>query len=513
MKTELVDIRGDLVALADDTFVVEEARTYRLRAPGAASVWLGEVALARTAAGHYEVVLGHYVGSLSLRLAAPDGSVVHHRVDVRPRTNKLPPGLWLKLLTELEAGLAGLSVGALGPTQGAVDTRGVSAPLLVSALLPLIPALIAALRAILDAPRWIDREHQDERQLHECRRIDSSTLAWIGRHPDVGRWLDGWRASELLGRPPRVPISSTLGTLDHPVNRTVAWLTHQVVKQLIAVADRLDELAAKIDDPVWCRGRATRARGAADQLCRLRDRSWLRGVPPEPPSEAAFLVLADDPTYARFHRIARRFCVPMFRLESATDEPGAAVRPSFSLYELWCLFALRRLLGDALPGWQWKAIDLGKLLTLTGPGSGAGFVAQRDDQRLRIAFNPRFPSWYCRDGGPHSLSGERRPDFVVTLDNGPLGNRWVVLDAKYRAGRENLASALASVHLYRDALVDPARGGRCAGAMLLVPGACEIKEWFAPAWQRMHGLGITTLAPDTPAPNLVPRMRELLGLP
>jgi hypothetical protein len=315
MKTELVDIRGDLVALADDTFVVEEARTYRLRAPGAASVWLGEVALARTAAGHYEVVLGHYVGSLSLRLAAPDGSVVHHRVDVRPRTNKLPPGLWLKLLTELEAGLAGLSVGALGPTQGAVDTRGVSAPLLVSALLPLIPALIAALRAILDAPRWIDREHQDERQLHECRRIDSSTLAWIGRHPDVGRWLDGWRASELLGRPPRVPISSTLGTLDHPVNRTVAWLTHQVVKQLIAVADRLDELAAKIDDPVWCRGRATRARGAADQLCRLRDRSWLRGVPPEPPSEAAFLVLADDPTYARFHRIARRFCVPMFRLE------------------------------------------------------------------------------------------------------------------------------------------------------------------------------------------------------
>ena len=46
---------------------------------------------------------------------------------------------------------------------------------------------------------------------------------------------------------------------------------------------------------------------------------------------------------------------------------------------------------------------------------------------------------------PHSLSGERRPDFVVTLDNGRLGNRWVVLDAKYRAGRENLASGLASV--------------------------------------------------------------------
>ncbi len=359
MNVELVDIRGDLVALADDTFVVEEARTYRVRAPGAASVWLGEVALDRTAAGHYEVALGHYVGLLYLRLAAPDGSVVQHRLDVRPRANKVPPGLWLKLLTELEAALAGLSVGAMGPTQGAVATRGVSAPLLVSALLPLIPALNAALRAILDAPRWIDREHQDERQLHECRRIDSSTLAWIGRHPDVGRWLDGWRASELLDRPPRVPIHSAIGTLDHPVNRTVAWLTSQVVKQLVAVAERLDELAGRIDDAVWCRGRARRARGAADQICRLRDRSWLRGVTPEPPSEAAFLVLADDPTYARFHRIARRFCAPLFRLDPATDDPGAAVRPSFSLYELWCLFALRRLLGDALPGWQWAAIDLG----------------------------------------------------------------------------------------------------------------------------------------------------------
>jgi len=513
MTVKIADFRGVLLAPANGVFLVEEARTYQVTAPGAHEVWLGDRRLHRNPTGHYEVVLGHHVGSLDLQVATSDGSVARHRLDVRPRSSKLSPMLWLKLLEDLEGALAGLSVGVEGPTRGAVGTDGVAAPLLVSALLPLVPALVAALRAIIDDPRQIDREHHDERRLRDCRRIDPSTLAWIGRHPEVARWLDGWRAAELVGEPPRIPVHSAIHTLDHSVHRAIAWLTDRVVAGLMAVADRLDEVAKRVDDTAWCHGRATRARSAALRIRGLRDRSWLRDVTPEPPSEAALLVLADDPTYARYHRLARRFTSPAFRLADAPHEPGAAVRPSFSLYELWCFFALRERLRAALPGWRWSSVALAKLLTLTGSGSGAAFIAQHGALRLRIDFNPTFPSFYCRRDGPHSLSGERRPDLVVSLDGGPLGDRWIILDAKYRAGRENLAQGLTSVHIYRDALVDPARGGRCVGAMLLAPSRCDVDEWFDPAWQLKHGLGITALAPDTDAPHLVPWIRSRLGLP
>lgn len=513
MTVAILDVRGAPLVPADGVFLVEEARTYRISAPDAHEVWLGDRRLGRGAGGHYEVVLGHHVGALDLQVAAGDGSVLRHRLDVRPRADKLSPALWLKLLEELEEGLAGLSVGVEGPTHGVVDTAGVAAPLLVSALLPLVPALVAALQAVLGDPRSIDREQLDQRNLRDCRRIDSSMLAWVGRHPEVARWLDGWRAAELVGEPPRIPIHTPRRSLDHPVNRAVAWLTGRVIASLVAVADRLDEIAGRVDEPAWCRGRAARARAAALRIRGLQGGSWLREVTPEPASEAAVLVLSDEPNYARFQRLARRFCSPAFRLAEVPGEPGAAVRPSFSLYELWCLFALRERLQAALPGWRWSTVALHKLLALTGSGGGAAVVARRGELRLRIDFNRSFPSWYCRRDGPHSLSGERRPDFVVSLDGGPGGDRWVVLDAKYRAGRENLASGLASVHLYRDSLVDPARGGRCVGAMLLAPSRCDVPEWFDPAWQHTHGFGITALAPGSDAGPLVAWICGNLGVP
>ena len=513
MSVEIVDPQGVAVRFDGNAFLLEEARIYRIRTRDAQGVWLGEQRLIEAAPGQYQVDLGHYVGGLVLRIETTDGRDVQHRLRVHPRAEKLPPELWVRLLEELEEGLAGASVGVMGPTHGAVDTNGVPAPLLVSALLPLVPALLAALQAVIDGPRRIDREHLLERKLHECRRIDSSTISWIGRHPEVGRWLDGWKAAELVDRPPLVPIHAPIVTLDHPVNRYVAWLTRQVIDRLVEVANELDRIPGKLDEPMWCRARAERARLAALRLRRLRDRSWLNGLRPEPASEAAFLVVADDPTYARFQRIARRFCAPAFRLQESEADPGAAVRPSFSIYELWCFFALQRHLAAVLPGWNWSGVNLAHLLTLTCSGSGAVFVAERDGRRLQLEFNPTFKSWYCRvDDTRHSLSSERRPDFVITFDDGLHQGRWVVLDAKYRAGRENLAKALASVHIYRDALVDPARGGKCSGAMLLVPSRCDVAEWFDPAWQRQQRMGIAALAPGSDARTVTAWVCEMIGL-
>ena len=146
MSVEIVDPQGVAVRFDGNAFLLEEARIYRLHTPNAQGVWLGEQRLTEAVPGQYQVDLGHYVGGLVLRIETTDGRDVQHRLCVHPRAEKLPPDLWVRLLEELEEGLAGVSVGVMGPTHGAVDTNGVPAPLLVSALLPLVPALLAALQ-------------------------------------------------------------------------------------------------------------------------------------------------------------------------------------------------------------------------------------------------------------------------------------------------------------------------------------------------------------------------------
>jgi len=496
MRIDILDPQGVAVAFQDGAFCLEEACIYRIHAPGASSASLDGRLLAATGDGRFVLDLYWAVGAHTLTLVGTDGPAAHP-LRVSPGSAKLSPSLWADVLEDIESWLAGVSLGVAGPRHGAVGHDGVAAPLLVEALLPLLPGLESALREVLVDPRHLERHHEVDRLLRECRRVDPSTLAWISRHQEVAFWLDGWNSAEAVGASPSIPTQTSLATLDHPVNRYVAWLLDRVIIRLVEVADALDVLANRRDDLGWCTPRAECARAGAERLKRVRTNSWIARVPRSPISEAALLVIADDPRYARFHRFARRFCSATFRLLGDPGDPGAPVRPSFSIYEIWCFLALQQLLEAALPGWTCSAEGLGKLLVIGGSGEGARWTAIRDGEQITIEFNATFRSLYAHGQATRfSLSGKRRPDFVITRDSADKPCRWLVLDAKYRAGRENLADSLTSLHIYRDALQDTERGGRCVAGLLLAPADCtEVLQWFDPDWQQMHGLGIVALAP------------------
>lgn len=216
---------------------------------------------------------------------------------------------------------------------------------------------------------------------------------------------------------------------------------------------------------------------------------------PQPPTEAALLVVTDDPLYARVHRVCRPFLSPRFRLDGTG--PGAAVRPSFHLYEVWCFFATQRQLAAALPDWSWSLRGAKNLLALRGTGAGAVWSAEGPTGSLRLLFNPTFASYFQREGRDRwSLSGERRPDLVVTFSGEDGVRSWLCLDAKYRAGRKNLGDALSSAHIYRDSLRYEGYGGSCRAAVLLAPArAAEAGEWFGAEFRRRHGMGIEALTP------------------
>ncbi|MET0272049.1 MAG: nuclease domain-containing protein, partial [Phenylobacterium sp.] len=129
-----------------------------------------------------------------------------------------------------------------------------------------------------------------------------------------------------------------------------------------------------------------------------------------------------------------------------------------------------------------------------------------------LCFQRRYREFWIEADSRGSFSREMRPDIAVESLSGEE-ERLIVLDAKYRVGA-GLNDALASAHMYRDALVaaDPeGRVRRIVGAAyLLSPDAPAVTgDWssaampgrlFHPAYRAAFRFGAVTLTPGmTPA--------------
>lgn len=483
--------------------LLQEAKRYTLSHSGAVEAFLGKRRLTlNVELGGFSLEIPHAVGHLERLLVTTDaGETLHCSVRIEPREEKLSPEAWSAMLADLDAWLSGVTVGEEVATHGQVSAMGVSAPRLVEALLPTLPALRGALRTILEAPRERARTEVEDVPIHAVRRADGATVRWLSRHPEVVSALgDGGS-----GRPPLVPQRLGLDTVDHPANRYLAWLALRVLAVLDDCAKELrridHKLAASPDDAedrAWLSPKLAGIEAEAEELRALRTRSFLRSLPVQTATEASLAVFQDDPRYARFHRLARPFLSPRFRLQSSEDSPKAAIRPSFTLYELWTFLALQRLLERELQDGVWSHDKLNTLLSLDSTGEGALYRADLPGQgRLDLLFNATFRGYFNRcKNDRFSLTGERRPDLVLTWK--PLSGeaRWICLDAKYRAGRSNLADAFESLHIYRDSLRYEDFGDRCRTAYLLTPAQDnDCADWFSADFIETYGLGAFRLTP------------------
>ncbi|MCY1079689.1 DUF2357 domain-containing protein [Archangium lansingense] len=397
------------------------------------------------------------------------------------------------------------------------DVAGVAA-----VLGELVPAFLSALETLLRAPRERSVEHWTEAPVHAVRQANRETLRWLVRHPDVCQSVLGRTEERREGREVLVPRRAWRGDLDHAANRYVAWLVRQVARRLHETAEcmRKGRNRRKSMDPdlaLWCEGRIQRLVGGADALETLSRREPLATLSPEPPSDSALLTLADDPAYARVHAFGQLFLSPRFQLPEDESLLEAPVRPSYELYELWTFLALRKLLGEHLPGAHWTSEGIDRLRFFDQNPNGASYTAHWPGRgRLGLYFNLPFPGFLAQKKDERwSISGARRPDLVVTWRPESGQGCWLCLDAKYRTGERNMAEAFESAHLYRDALRWRGLGerGRCAGAVLLVPAMdSDTAPWFEKSFRDEHGVGAFCLTPgQSPPAGLVNWFRKQLG--
>lgn len=447
------------------------------------------------AQGFIAIRPGQWVADTELRIQSSLGQVTSIPVRVQPRQTKLPDTLWLAMLTDLENWIPGVSAGIEGGKSGSAGKEGVPLPFIAEALMPLLALFERALLALLEQPRQRDISIQDDIPLRMVHKVNRETLRWITRHPHFQEHLDPWKSLELPAPSPLISQRLTIETDDHPANRYISWLVCRVESVLRSTADGLGRAAPSGSEGSrdWCRSRANQLQNGADLLRQFWRSSFLSNVRCEPLSEAALQVVFDDPTYLKVHQIGRLFLNPLFRYDTQHSSYQAAVRPSYSLYELWAFLAVWRQMRE----WTWEVCKLANLLNPCASGEGALFRGCDTSGVVEIRFNATFTSYFNRSNYKRwSISGERRPDITISYQPKDGEGRWLCLDAKYRVGRQNLADAFSSVHIYRDALRYGGFGGNCRAVLLLSPSRSEDSaEWFSKGYIQQFGAGVWELRP------------------
>lgn len=498
---------GATVACVGGRYVLHEATSYVVIGPDAVH-WDG-IALPRMESGRHGLVLGLAVGRVRLTCTV-GGATVDVEVEVVPASRKLHADLWMRMLVDIEEWLPAATIGAANVRHGGVGLVGVPAPFLAEALLPLVPTLLQATQMLCEGLRRRRTTVVEDLPLRASRAIRPETVRVISRHPQVA---DALRRGSLPRHATPLPLRALVDDLGHPANRYVAWALRRVAHRLRETGRRLvTHTPDHVEDVPWFRDRARLFERAADELRLVVDRSPLALVEPRPDATAAMGAIFDDPSYARVHDLCRRFLSPRFAL--ASEEPPARTRPSYGIYEVWCLLALRNSL-RALPGMQWTETGLAALLEQAGSGSGAKVTGRSATGELELSFNAVFASYHVeRKRARWSLSSERRPDFVIAWRpaNDSSSAKWVVLDAKYQAGRESLSGALQSLHVYRDALRWDGHGGSARGGLLLAPSAEDAEVYFDDAYLDAFGIGIKVARPHESLEPIVRWVMASLGI-
>lgn len=377
-----------------------------------------------------------------------------------------------------------------------------------------IPHIIQTVSAIAAHPRRI------------LRAEDEATPVWRAARATAPEVLKSFRSGRLERETgaPRLPpalrghLPAVIrrrvrrSSLDIPAHRQMKASLEAWARWLEGVAGLLvARMSADPDEGHAQRLWAARARRMARHLRTLLQLPLFEGLGPDRPQPDAAPIWRGDPQYRRFAALHRDFSRGI--AEVFGDFLQMPLARTFDLYELWSYLRLVRAAVDRFGA---EEVDVSGLFE-----AGAGITLAAGQAVVRIpaagialCFQRRYREFWIEKDGRGSFSREMRPD--VAIENLPgAPERLIVLDAKYRIGT-GLNDALASAHMYRDALVGADAEGavrRIVGAAyLLSPDAPAVAgDWagavmpgrlFHPAYRAAFRFGAVTLTPGMSAAEI-----------
>ena len=481
------------------TFVAPDDREYRLLVDDEP---LGQI---ETGRNEWKWQPGFYAGEVRAELLdRNDRTFGMWRFDVSPDAGKAGRDLFERMINEIVDFDARLVVGE-EPARRRLGALGETDDPLVwlERLRRRRSELNQALAAIRRDPVSVLKARRRFVPLRDVRRTDLRTLQTAIRRPatlaeiatGAGSQVPGGSADAAV-----LDVPSMERTLDAPANRCALAMLRALLLRCRELGRRLDRLSNR-------RGTQEASTDVAGRVPRWRqivgemEREFLAAERRLPFSEvrraevtaAGLNAVAAHPLYGRFWRVGwealRR---GVYRLDPNDLLP---LTPTWEVYERWCFAALARMLREWLP--NYASNDAG------APGSDRRSVVGRRGVGHRVTLH--LQKTFSRTNGiPNneawSVSRECRPDLVLTSETRDGAARFIVLDAKYRTGEQNILRGMAeSTHLYHDAIRWGPR--RADLALLLVPNADETRWLTRENYVDQHHVGVVALRPDIEPPK------------
>lgn len=440
---------------------------------------------------------GFYAGQVRAELLGPgDRTRATYLLDVSPHPEKLGRDMFQAMLERIWAFDPRLVVGTEPAAIPIGHEAATAEPWIEYARLRAYgDRFVRALSAIAHRPLRELRAERAHLPLPQVRRADRQTaLAALG-NPQLLKVLgSGEGAATPIGALSRFDVPVARETLDSAANRCIAAIAHEVSRRAYRLMGELQMVVEKEPDSTTrtaLAARWPRRREFLDQIvARLRH---FQRIPPladvnrREISAAGLNAVSADPAYSNAYGSGWRI------LRRGVEGPPRAERmwisPTWEIYERWCFVRLCDAVREAKPEYSWSKQRTNKWnATAALKGSASGH------RSIELLLQPRFPAGdQSPNNGFRSVSGSREPDIVLMRTDGDM-QRWHVLDAKYRSGRTNVLEAMASAHIYRDAL--RWNGHRSESAVLLVPRAGDA-EWLERLdFVERHHVGVCALGAE-----------------
>ena len=475
-----------------------EGGQYRIRKTGESDRLLIDDEILETDSGDWVWSPGFYAGQARAELLGPDDRVqASYLLDVSPHPDKLGRDTFQAMLDQIWDFDPSLVLGTEPAALPVGHKAAISDPWLEYARLRAYgDKFVRALSAISRQPLRELRAERAHLPLPQVRRADRQTaFAALGSAHLVTVLGSGSGSATTASALPHFDVPVARETLDGAANRCIAAIAHGVSRRAVRLKDKLQSITEKESEATtrtalavrWPRRRVFLDRLVA-RLRHCQRISPLADVTRRDISAAGLNAVSADPVYSSAYGSGWRI------LRHGVEGPPQAERmwmsPTWEIYERWCFVQLCKTIKEIEQGLEWSISRKHKskaTAALTGSKSG--------NRMIELLLQPKFPPGDRRpNAGFRSISGMREPDIVLTRADGDAP-KWYVLDAKYRTGRTNILKAMASAHIYRDALRWNER--RPERAVLLVPQAGGASWLEQTDFIGRHRVGVCAMGVDS----------------